>query len=135
MHFDKTDLLRRDEETLIYSVGYISNKACTIMLQIACLKYVQWTDIRLKNNSGKLPNRMQVQRQMQFYSNGYMLVFFISLINFLNPIYFCLFNRKTGFGIFSTPPIKIVFKHIPRLIANILYWLFWYVRYLPYKKT
>lgn len=41
MHFDKTDLLRRDEETLIYSVGYISNKACTIMLQIACLKYVQ----------------------------------------------------------------------------------------------
>lgn len=82
MHFDKTDLLQRDEETLIYSVGYISNKACTIMLQIACLKYVQWTDIRLKNNSGKLPNRMQVQRQMQFYSNGYMLVFFISLINF-----------------------------------------------------
>lgn len=82
MHFDKIDLLQRDEETLNYSVGYISNKACTIMLQIACLKYVQWTDIRLKNNSGKLPNRMQVQRQMLFYSNGYMLVFFISLISF-----------------------------------------------------
>lgn len=41
MHFDKTYLLQRDEETLIYSVGYISNKGCTFMLQIACLKYVQ----------------------------------------------------------------------------------------------
>lgn len=107
MHFDKIDLLQRDEETLIYSVGYISNKACTIMLQIACLKYVQWTDIRLKNNSGKLPNRMQVQRQMLFYSNGYMLVFFISLIyQFLILFIFASSIEKQGLGYFQPHPSK-----------------------------